>query len=227
MKFKKFFILLIALCSVSNFSVFASKSSSETEDSSVQIEQAADEAKTEESFSLTEKTKTESEKEKGKNKTWNTVKTFLKMILSLVLVVVIIFLIMNFFKKSGKMGGANDDTYLRKVAHLNLAPGKSVQVVTLLDNCYILGVTDNNINLIGEVDDKELISAMNVSADTASKSNKPKTFGEVLEMFMPSKSSRETSATQTNIYSNTSNDVADFINKQRSKISKKGDTKKK
>ncbi len=152
---------------------------------------------------------------------------FIRMILVLILVIVIIYLVMNFFKKSingGKTG--NDDAYLRKVAHLNLGPGKSVQVVTLLENCYVLGVSDSGVNLIGEVNDKELISAMNISADKAIKTSKAKNFAEVLEMFMPSKSTKTTSATKTNIYSESTQNVQDFVKKQRTRINKKDDSTK-
>ncbi len=226
MKFKKFFILLIALFSFSNFCIFAQNSTAgsvASDNNQDQVVESSDNV--EENFKL-DIQNTNSENAKKSHPVLKKVWSFLRVILSLILVVVIIFLLMNFFKKSGRLQNNGDDTYLRKVSHLNIAPGKSIQVITLLDKGYIVGVTDNNINLIGEVDDKELISAMNISADKASDSSKPKTFGEVLEMFMPSKSSRETSATQTNIYSNVSNDVSDFVKKQRSRLSKKDENNK-
>ena len=61
---------------------------------------------------------------------------------------------------------------------------------------------------------------MNLSADKAEKSRKARNFGEVLEMFMPSKSSHTTSATQTNIYSEASDDVKEFVKEQRKRISR-------
>lgn len=147
--------------------------------------------------------------------------SLVSMILVLALIIAVIYFVMNFFKKSINGNGKKDDPYLRKVAHLNLGPGKSVQVVTILDNCYVLGVSDSGINLISELDDKELVSAMNVSADKAAKTSKAKNFAEVLEMFLPSKSTKTTSATKTNIYSESTDNFQDFVKTQRKRMNKK------
>ena len=117
---------------------------------------------------------------------------FIRMILVLAVVIVIIYFVMNYMKKSVNGEPDTDDVYLRKVAQVTLAPGKTVQVITLLDKGYIVGVSDNNVNLISEIDDKELISAMNISSDKQRVTKKARNFAEVLEMFMPSKSSHET-----------------------------------
>ncbi|MGN0740031.1 MAG: FliO/MopB family protein [Treponema sp.] len=147
----------------------------------------------------------------------------IKMVLVLAIVVACIYFVMTFMKKSINGDSSADDPYLRKVAQVNLAPGKSVQVVTLLDNCYVVGVSDSSVNLIGTIEDKELINAMNLSADKASKNRKARNFGEILEMFMPSKSSRETSATQPDIYTESSRNVQDFVKTQRKRINKNKD----
>ena len=55
---------------------------------------------------------------------------------------------------------------MKKVASINLAPGKSVQVVTIQNHCYVLGVSDSSVQLISELDDKDLIDAMNLKADS-------------------------------------------------------------
>ncbi|WP_407436172.1 FliO/MopB family protein [Treponema sp.] len=150
----------------------------------------------------------------------NTFLMFLRMVLVLAIVVACIYLVMNFMKKSVTGDSDTDDVYLRKVAQLTLSPGKTVQIVTLLDKGYMLGVSDSSVNLITEITDKELVDAMNLSADKAEKSRKARNFGEVLEMFMPSKSSHTTSATQTNIYSEASDDVKEFVKEQRKRISR-------
>ena len=54
---------------------------------------------------------------------------------------------------------------MKKVASITLSPGKSVQVITLHDHCFVLGVSDSNVQLISELDDKDLINAMNLEAD--------------------------------------------------------------
>ena len=52
----------------------------------------------------------------------------------------------------------------------------------------MLGVTDSNINLIAEITDKEMISALNLNFDKKQNTKKPMNFSDVLEMFMPNSS---------------------------------------
>ena len=110
--------------------------------------------------------------------------TFIKMILFLCLVVAAIYAVMWFFKK--KLNNTkSDDNFLRRVSSLNIGPGKSVEIVTLLDNAYILGVTDSNINVIDQLEDKELIEALNLNFDKNQNVKKPMNFADVLDIFMP------------------------------------------
>lgn len=145
---------------------------------------------------------------------------FIRVVLVLAIVIVCIYFVMNFMRKSVNGDADTNDPYLRKVAQVTLAPGKTVQIVTLLEKGYVLGVTDNNISLLSEIDDKELLNAMNISADKNSKDRRARNFSEVLEMFLPSKSSSTTSATKTNIYSESSESVSDFVKTQRRKLNK-------
>ena len=110
--------------------------------------------------------------------------TFIKMILFLCLVVAAIYAVMWFFKKKLK-NTKSDDNFLRRVSSLNIGPGKSVEIVTLLDNAYILGVTDSNINVIDQIEDKELIEALNLNFDKNQNVKKPMNFADVLDIFMP------------------------------------------
>lgn len=111
---------------------------------------------------------------------------FIRMVIVLAIVIAVIYLIFRFMKRT--IGPAADnDPFLRKVAGINLAPGKSVQVVTLVDKGFILGVSDDSVNLLCEIQDKELINAMNVHSDKTTSQFKAKNFAEVLEMFMPKK----------------------------------------
>ena len=107
-----------------------------------------------------------------------------KTIIVLVLVVAAIYGIMLFFKKKNNVSKSDDD-FLRRVSSLQLSPGRSIEVISLIDKAYILGVTDSNINLISEVEDKELIEAMNLNFDKKQNVKKPMNFSDVLEIFMP------------------------------------------
>ena len=143
----------------------------------------------------------------------------IKMIVVLALVVAALYGIMLFFKKKNN-NVQSDDDFMRRVSSLSFAPGKSVEIVTLVDRCFmlgvtdsninliaeivtlidrgfILGVTDSNINLIAEITDKEMISALNLNFDKKQNTKKPMNFNDVLEMFMPKSSSKKS------IYKNT------------------------
>ena len=105
------------------------------------------------------------------------------MIVVLLIVVLLIYAFFWFVKKKNKNLKTEDD-YLRRVAYLNIAPGKSVEVITLIDKAFLIGVTDDNISLLGEIDDKELITAMNINSDKKVNTKKPATFNEVLDLFI-------------------------------------------
>lgn len=117
---------------------------------------------------------------------------FVRMILVLILVIVAIYALMKFFKKKSTEVKSSDD-FLRSVSSLSFGPGKSVEIVTLIDKAYVLGVTEKSINLIAEIDDKELIESLNLNHDKKSNVSKPINFAEVLDMFVNPKNKRKAS----------------------------------
>lgn len=150
---------------------------------------------------------------------------FVRMIIVLALVIAAIYAIMRFFRRdSGFAKPKTDDEFLRRVASLAIGPGKSVEVVTLIDHAYLLGVTDDNINLLGEIDDKELIDAMNLYSDKNQNVSKARTFSDVLEIFMPNNRNTQTSNARVNtrssenIFETPSNNVSDAIKRQRERL---------
>ena len=114
----------------------------------------------------------------------STIGVFVRMIIVLIVVVLLIYAFFWFVKRKTNNNLKTDDDYLRRVAYLNIAPGKTVEVITLIDKAYLIGVTEDNISLLGEIDDKELITAMNLNSDKKSNIKKPATFSEVLELFL-------------------------------------------
>lgn len=108
----------------------------------------------------------------------------IKMLVVLALIITALYAILRFLKKRNN-NVQSDDDFMRRVSSLNFAPGKSVEIVTLVDRCFMLGVTDSNINLIAEITDKEMISAMNLNFDKKQNTKKPMNFSDVLDMFMP------------------------------------------
>lgn len=112
----------------------------------------------------------------------NTAWLFVRMILVLLVVIGCIYAVFYFVKKTTNPTNETD-AFLKKVASITLSPGKSVQVVTLQNHCYILGVSDSSVQLISELDDKDLIDAMNLEADKES-SGSVKDFASLLASAM-------------------------------------------
>lgn len=112
----------------------------------------------------------------------SSVALFIRMIVVLIIVVVLIYGVFWFIKKKTNVVKSEDD-FLRRAAYINIAPGKTIEVITLIDKAYLIGVTEDNITLLGEVEDKELIQAMNLNADKKLNTKKALNFEEVLGMF--------------------------------------------
>lgn len=134
---------------------------------------------------------------------------FFRMIFVLAIVVVCIYFVFKFLKKNGKTVD-DDNPFLRNVSSTLLSQGKTVEIVTLLDKGYILGVSDNNVTLIDIINDKELVDAMNLYADRQQKQNRPKSFSDILEIFLH-KSNKS-------IYDDAIKNTSDLLNMQRNRI---------
>lgn len=135
----------------------------------------------------------------------STVAMFIRMIVVLVIVIGLIYGVLWFIKRKTNVVKTDDD-YLRRAAYINIAPGKTIEVITLIDKAYLIGVTEDNITMLGEIDDKELISAMNISADKKNNTKKPATFADVLDMFLVKKGGSK------NVFSETEQQVDNMFN---------------
>ena len=130
----------------------------------------------------------------------STVGMFIRMIIVLIIVVGLIYGVLWFIKKKTNVV-KTDDEYLRRAAYINIAPGKSIEVITLIDKAYLIGVTEDNITMLGEIQDEELIKAMNLTADKKNNTKKPSSFADVLDMFLVKKGG------QKNVFSDTEQQV--------------------
>ena len=135
----------------------------------------------------------------------STVGMFVRMIVVLIIVVGIIYGVFWFIKKKTNII-KTDDEYLRRAAYINIAPGKSIEVITLINKAYLIGVTEDNITMLGEINDEELIKAMNLTADKKNNTKKPATFADVLDMFLVKKGG------QKNVFSDTEAQVETIFN---------------
>jgi flagellar protein FliO/FliZ len=112
-----------------------------------------------------------------------------RVVLVLALVCAGIYGVVYLMKKSTGAKAGNDP-YLKNIASLYFSPNKSVQVISLGERAYLVGVTDQAINLIAEVQDKELVDAMNLQSDK--KNPLPTgTFQSVISNFFPGAGKKE------------------------------------
>lgn len=141
----------------------------------------------------------------NKYKGISTIGVFVRMIVVLVIVVVLIYGVLWFIKKKSNVVKTDDD-YLRRAAYINIAPGKTIEVITLIDKAYLIGVTEDNITMLGEIEDKELIQAMNLNADKKVNIKKPVNFSQVLDMFLVKGNK------QKNVFSEEEEKIDQFFN---------------
>jgi flagellar protein FliO/FliZ len=77
------------------------------------------------------------------------------MAVALLLILAVILLAYWMLKRFGPklgLGGASKGQTLRVEGHLTLGPRKNIMVVRFLNRLLVLGVTDQSINLLTEVD---------------------------------------------------------------------------
>lgn len=197
--------LFVLICSV--FSVFAQQNSNQSNEENQVI------AQTENSFDESSIVLGESQQNQTQSRSSSTFFLLLRMILFLVVVVACIFLVFRFMKKTMATPD-NDDIFMRIVSSVNISPSKSVQIVTLTDKyAFLIGVSDDSVNLISQIDDPELIQAMNLYSDKQKKKNKPKNFADILDIFMPN-GPRD----NENVMSGTKSKITDLLEKQRNKF---------
>lgn len=150
---------------------------------------------------------------------------FVRMIIVLILVIIVIYFIFKLMKKNITPGDDNDP-FLRKVSSVNLGTGKSVQVVTLQEKAYIIGVSENSINLLGTIDgkasedDQEFINALNLYADKQENVKRPRSFADILDLFMPNGPRNFTPEKKKNknIFSENADQIVDMLEKQRNRL---------
>jgi len=144
---------------------------------------------------------------------------FVRMVLVLAIVCVGIYGLIFFLKKNSKVSAASDP-WLKSVASIPLPAGKSVQVVTVGGKAFLVGVTDHAVNLICELNDQEMIDAMNLDADRQSAI--PGTdFAALLSRFFPKlKNNRSTSENSPTSFSSVLHH-GDFLKNQRERLNRR------
>lgn len=107
-----------------------------------------------------------------------------RIILALILVCGAIYGAVFLIKKATRTNAA-DNPYLKQLARLPLSQNKSIELVSVGSRAFMLGVTEQAIQLIAEVEDREMIDEMILAAEK--NSPLPATnFASILSSFFPS-----------------------------------------
>ncbi len=192
MEKSKKLLAVMLLCLTAVFSLYSQNTAADANST-------AESSLTEESIVLTDDAATDNQNTTS-YKGPSTIGMFVRMIIVLIIVVGLIYGVLWFIKKKTNVV-KTDDEYLRRAAYINIAPGKTVEVITLIDKAYLIGVTEDSITMLGEIHDDELIKAMNLSADKKNNTKKPATFADVLDMFLVKR------GPQKNVFSDTEQQV--------------------
>lgn len=177
---KKFLLVLVLFC-VCFFSFAQAQETSSDEQISAQTVSSRS---VEEQFVFSDSTSNSDQNMQDDSyEETSTVWLFVRLILVLALVVLCIYVFVWFLKKFSK-NSAVSDPYLKKVASVSLAPGKSVFIVSTPTQAFVVGSSENSVNLIGEITDKELIDSMNLNA-SKNETSATASFSKVLASYFP------------------------------------------
>jgi len=83
-----------------------------------------------------------------------------RMLLMLALVAVAIYGIVFFLKKKNSAQNTEKDPFLKVLANSHLGNNRYAHIISVGKKAWLLGSSDGGVNLIGEIDDKELIDTM-------------------------------------------------------------------
>ncbi|MDR1837153.1 MAG: flagellar biosynthetic protein FliO [Treponema sp.] len=83
----------------------------------------------------------------------------IRMILVLALAAAAVYGVVFFIKRSSKQA-ASSDPFLKVLATSYLGSNRYAHIVAVGSKAWLLGSSDGGVNLIGEIDDKDIINAM-------------------------------------------------------------------
>lgn len=106
---------------------------------------------------------------------------FLRMFFVLLFVIALIYFFVWFLKKTSKTPDSKDN-YIRHTAAISIASGKSVHIITVGEEGFILGASENSLSLISKLEDKDLIQAMNLAHDEQVSTKK--SFTDILSSYI-------------------------------------------
>jgi len=129
-----------------------------------------------------------------------------RMVLILTLAAAAVYGVVFFIKRSSKQTVENDP-FLKILAGIHLGSNRYVHVVAVGSKAWLLGSSDGGVNLVGEIDDKDIINAMLLEASRKSAETAAGRFPDFMSIMRKFGVSAETRAP-----------AADDIRKRRERI---------
>lgn len=140
---------------------------------------------------------------------------FFRMFLVLLFVILLIYAFIWFLKKTSKTPETKDD-YIRHTAAIALGSGKSVHIITVGEDAFLLGASENSVSLISKLEDKDLIQAMNLAYDE--RVTTKKTFTDILSSYITGVTKKDNNGTEK------LSSLTDKIKSTRSRFNKMDDS---
>ena len=104
------------------------------------------------------------------------------MVLVLVLVAAAIYGIIFLFKKASKQQQQTSDPYLKILANTHLGANRYAHIISVGSKAWLVGSSEGGVNLISEIEDKEIIDAMLLD-DSVKAEQTPGKFPDFLSML--------------------------------------------
>jgi len=84
----------------------------------------------------------------------------IRMILVLILVAAAIYGIVFLFRKTSRQQRQTSDPYLKVLANTHLGANRYAHIISAGSRAWLIGSSEGGVNLISEIEDKEIIDAM-------------------------------------------------------------------
>lgn len=139
---------------------------------------------------------------------------YIKIIVILALVIAIIYGIFYFLKKTLKIKDETGEG-AAIISNQSIGPGKWIQIVFVGGKYLILGVTNDNINLISEITDPKEIERLEISLNER-KTDEGHSFSDIMSAFFKNNLKFKENKKQFDY----EEDSVDFLKKQKDRLNK-------
>lgn len=112
--------------------------------------------------------------------TWN----IIRMVLILAAVIAVIYVIFYFLKKSSA-GKSTDRTLINILGSQSLSSNRNLHLVKIGEQIFLIGSSENSVNLISEISDRESIDALMLEVSSEGTVEKKSFAGVLNSIFKP------------------------------------------